>query len=95
MEIKRFAFGNKIITKSVVKEYPVLDSSKLNQFFDIQITQDNCILSLDLAKDTKIYGLGENVKGINRIRIPKRVANRSKFESIIKYNRNTQTTLFC
>ena len=66
MEIKRFAFGKSIPTNTIVKEYKINDLKELNHYFDVQVENDNCILKLDLGKDDKIYGLGENVKGINK-----------------------------
>ena len=64
--IYRFEFGKRIITDSVIKEYQYSDFNYLNHYFDMQINDDEYNLSRSLNKDDKIYGLGENVKGINK-----------------------------
>ena len=64
--IYRFEFGKRIITDSVIKEYQYSNLNYLNHYFDMQINDDEYNLSRSLNKDDKIYGLGENVKGINK-----------------------------
>ena len=64
--IYRYELGKRIITDSVIKEYQYSDLKLLNHYFDMQLNDDEYILSRNLNKDDKIYGLGENVKGINK-----------------------------
>ena len=66
MEIKRFGIGNRIITGSVIEEHEYSDLKELNNYFDFQKEEDNYLLSFALEKDDRIYGLGENVRGINK-----------------------------
>ena len=64
--VYRFELGKRVITDSVIKEYQYSDLKLLNHYFDVQIDNDNYMLSRSLNKDDMIYGLGENVKGINK-----------------------------
>ena len=66
MSIKRFGFGKRIITNSVIKEYKYNDIKELNDYFNVSNTKEEYTFCMELNKDTKIYGLGENVKGINK-----------------------------
>ena len=65
MSVLRFGFGDRIITNSVVNDYQYDDLKILNHYFDVQLTDGDVTLSRKLDDD-KIYGLGENVKGINK-----------------------------
>ena len=66
MGIKRFQFGNKIITNSVVIDYNYSSLSELNNYFKYSNVNGNITLERILDKNDAIFGLGENVKGINK-----------------------------
>lgn len=58
--IRKYTFGNPFPTEAVVKEIPV--SRESLPFFSMK----NGSLLLTLEKDMPIYGLGEQVRGINK-----------------------------
>lgn len=60
--ITKFTAGNPFPTDAVVKEIPSVTS--LPEY--ISISADKCTLSMSLSKDDIIYGLGENMHGINK-----------------------------
>lgn len=60
--ITKFTAGNPFPTDAVVKEIPSVTS--LPDY--ISISADKCTLSMSLSKDDIIYGLGENMHGINK-----------------------------
>ena len=66
MGIKRFDFGKPIKTNSVVYEIKSNDASELNKYFNYEIIDNIYYFSSSLDIDDAIYGLGENVKGINK-----------------------------
>ena len=65
MGIKRFKFGKRIITNSVIKEIDYCDLSILDKYFNVS-TKNEITLERILDREDKIFGLGENVKGINK-----------------------------
>ena len=65
MGIKRFKFGNRIKTNSVIKEIEYCDLTLLDKYFNVS-KKNNITLERTLDKDDAIFGLGENVKGINK-----------------------------
>ena len=66
MGIKKFFFGKGIKTNSVIKDINYSDISEINKYLDFEEKDSLIILKKTLAKDERIYGLGENVKGINK-----------------------------
>ncbi|MGL4773089.1 MAG: TIM-barrel domain-containing protein [Clostridium sp.] len=62
--IIRYEFGNPIETNAVVDKGDKLVEEKLS-YFDLKIG-DEIDLIYDLDKSDKVYGLGENIRGINK-----------------------------
>lgn len=62
--INRYTFGNPIETEAVPSK-PSLTSFSKNKT-RLQINPETCDLEYPLAKDSIVYGLGENVRGINK-----------------------------
>ena len=59
--IKKYRLGEPIDTESVVEDIAI--SSDLPKGF---ISGSECDLCLDMTEDTRVYGLGETVRGINK-----------------------------
>ena len=66
MSIKKYQFGKSIITNSTVLNIDSSNISELKELFNIKELDDKIEINFKLDSDTKIYGLGENVKGINK-----------------------------
>ncbi len=64
--IYHFNIGQRIITNSVIKNIELSNIDILNNYFNLKIQDNNLNLTRILNSNTKIYGLGENVKGINK-----------------------------
>lgn len=62
--IERFRLGEPIKTDSTVKEIPF--SNQEVPFFEVREDDDGICFSYELGKRDKIYGLGEQVRGINK-----------------------------
>ena len=61
--IQLFRFGKPFQTDAVVDRIPVRPREELPYF---AVEEDGCAFSLTLKKETVIFGLGENVRGINK-----------------------------
>ena len=63
--IQKYTFGNPINTKSVVKE---ISTDKISQLTELILSQDEKSISLtaSMNKSDIVYGLGENIRGINK-----------------------------
>ena len=66
MGIYRFKFGNRIITNSVILDINYSDIKELDRFFHYEEANDLITFRKDFDNDARIFGLGENVKGINK-----------------------------
>ena len=61
MSIKKFTFGNPINCHSVIKD---IKSEYINILSDFKIEEGSILINLD--EEDIVYGLGENVRGINK-----------------------------
>lgn len=62
--IKRYIFGNPIETEAVLTKPEASNQNELSATFGINIQSNT--LEITLSEDTIVYGLGENVRGINK-----------------------------
>ena len=60
--IKKFTFGTPFPTESVVMQLP--EASAFPEY--LTLSKDQTTLSAALDSDAIVYGLGENVRGINK-----------------------------
>ncbi len=60
--IKKYTFGNPIATEAVVQYFP--NTTTLPS--QLKISSDKMTLTVKMHEDDIIYGLGENVRGINK-----------------------------
>lgn len=63
--IKKYVFGTPIETEAVVKEIPSSDLSQLS-FLNMQDKDDGISFEYPLSEKDIVYGLGENMRGINK-----------------------------
>lgn len=66
MSIKRFKFNERIITNSVIKDIEYSSITELDKYLNYKKEKDTIVLTRNLLEKDSIYGLGENVKGINK-----------------------------
>ncbi len=65
--INRYRFGTPIQTGAVVKQIPYSDVETLNSFyFSVEQQTGAYVFTVQLKKLDKVYGLGEQVRGINK-----------------------------
>ncbi len=62
--IRRFVFGQPIETGAVVQDIPVCAGEP--EYMTVTETEEAIILSRTMAEDDIVYGLGEQVRGINK-----------------------------
>ena len=62
--IRRYDFGTPYRTDAVVAEIPVTAGEV--PFFRVEKTGEGVSFTLTMAKDDMIFGLGENVRGVNK-----------------------------
>ena len=65
--IRKFTYGNPIETEAVLKKVEK-ENGKL-PYFSVERTdgeEDTLIFSMNLEEEDVVYGLGENVRGINK-----------------------------
>ena len=60
--IQKFTFGSPFNTEAVIADIPV--SKVLPEFFTV--SEDNKTISMTMNKDDIVFGLGENMRGINK-----------------------------
>lgn len=61
--VRKYVFGTPIETEAVVKEFPV--SAELPEYLTVK-TENGFSLEVTLEDEDIVYGLGENVRGINK-----------------------------
>ena len=62
--IRKFVFGQPVDTGAVVQDIPVYTGNQ--EYMMAAETEDSIILSRTMAEDDIVYGLGEQVRGINK-----------------------------
>ena len=62
--IKKYRFGNPIKTEAVVLDLPV--EKNYSGYFDLSEDKEKKIFSFTMDEETVVYGLGQQVRGINK-----------------------------
>ncbi len=64
--IRKYVFGEPFDTEAVVSEIPAETGNLPDGYFEETETEDGHAFSCDLGEKDRLYGLGENVRGINK-----------------------------
>ena len=64
--ISRYVYGNPIKTDAVVQNIEPCDNNMMLPYFTQSVNENQIVLSYDMDEQTIVYGLGEQMRGMNK-----------------------------